>query len=187
MPKAPTSSFEAEKSVRKVQPDVSPEKWRKLGPAEPWGHALFFLGRWESESVGGSKWWRVKMANLFAAFCSQLLKSPAGPCHGHEVEISDELTADSKSRGLNMYVTYVLVGFFSHQRHCKGTERERERERGKFYTDLTMESVFCNFFWLRLDEVMIGYVFSRRADSLVPKNHLTKCLKLPTKHALEHK
>lgn len=146
MPKAPTSSFEAEKSVRKVQPDVSPEKWRKLGPAEPWGHALFFLGRWESESVGGSKWWRVKMANLFAAFCSQLLKSPAGPCHGHEVEISDELTADSKSRGLNMYVTYVLVGFFSLQRHCKGTERERERERGKFYTDLTMESVFCNFF-----------------------------------------
>lgn len=53
MPKAPTSSFEAEKSVRKVQPDVSP-KWRKLGPAEPWGHALFFW--WESESVGGSKW-----------------------------------------------------------------------------------------------------------------------------------
>ena len=44
MPKAPTSSFEAEKSVRKV----SPEKWRKLGPAEPWGHALFF---WE----GGSR------------------------------------------------------------------------------------------------------------------------------------
>lgn len=82
------------------------------------------------------------MANLFAAFCSQLLKSPAGPCHGHEVEISDELTSDSKSRGLNMYVTYVLVGFFSHQRHCKGTERER----GKFYTDLTMESVFLFFF-----------------------------------------
>lgn len=48
MPKAPTSSFEAEKSVRKVQPDVSPEKWRKLGPAEPWGHAFFF---WE----GGSR------------------------------------------------------------------------------------------------------------------------------------
>lgn len=46
MPKAPTSSFEAEKSVRKV----SPEKWRKLGPAEP---CVIFFGK---VGVGVSGW-----------------------------------------------------------------------------------------------------------------------------------
>lgn len=50
MPKAPTSSFEAEKSVRNVQPDVSPEKWRKLGPAEP---CVIFFGK---VGVGVSGW-----------------------------------------------------------------------------------------------------------------------------------
>lgn len=91
---------------------MSPENWSQQS------HALVFF--WE----GGSRSQCVGVVKgdgeVVRCFLFSASEVPAGPCHGHEVEISDELTADSTSRVERVkYVCYICsCGFFSHQRHC---------------------------------------------------------------------